>query len=217
MNKPINQYIDHTLLKPDAGKEAIKTLIDEALKYDFYSVCVNGCYVALANEYLQNSNVKVAAVIGFPLGAMSTSAKLAEADDVLKNGADEIDVVINIGALKDKRYDYVENELRALSERCHKQNGLLKVIIETCLLTEEEIIKACHIVMNSGADFIKTSTGFSSGGAKIEDIRLMKKIIGDKIQIKASGGIRTREFAIELINAGADRLGCSASIAIATA
>lgn len=214
MNKPLNKYIDHTMLKPDAGEKAIINLCREALEYDFYSVCVNSCYVSLARTHLRGSDIKVSAVTGFPLGAMSSAAKLAETRDSLDNGASEIDVVINIGALKDQRYDYILSELSALAELCHSRNALLKVITETCLLTENEITEACRLVMKSGADFIKTSTGFSSGGAEVRDVRLMKKIIGNKIMIKASGGIRTLETAEAMIEAGADRLGCSASVEI---
>lgn len=214
MNKPLNKYIDHTMLKPDAGEKAIINLCREALEYDFYSVCVNSCYVSLARTHLRGSDIKVSAVAGFPLGAMSSAAKLAETRDSLDNGASEIDVVINIGALKDQRYDYILSELSALAELCHSRNALLKVITETCLLTENEITEACRLVMKSGADFIKTSTGFSSGGAEVRDVRLMKKIIGNKIMIKASGGIRTLETAEAMIEAGADRLGCSASVEI---
>ena len=214
MNKPLNKYIDHTMLKPDAGEKAIINLCREALEYDFYSVCVNSCYVSLARTHLRGSDIKVSAVTGFPLGAMSSAAKLAETRDSLDNGASEIDVVINIGALKDQRYDYILSELSALAELCHSRNALLKVITETCLLTENEITEACRLVMKSGADFIKTSTGFSSGGAEVRDVRLMKKIIGNKIMIKASGCIRTLETAEAMIEAGADRLGCSASVEI---
>lgn len=214
MNKPLNKYIDHTMLKPDAGEKAIINLCREALEYDFYSVCVNSCYVSLARTHLRGSDIKVSAVAGFPLGAMSSAAKLAETRDSLDNGASEIDVVINIGALKDQRYDYILSELSALAELCHSRNALLKVITETCLFTENEITEACKLVMKSGADFIKTSTGFSSGGAEVRDVRLMKKIIGNKIMIKASGGIRTLETAEAMIEAGADRLGCSASVEI---
>ena len=214
MNKPLNKYIDHTMLKPDAGEKAIINLCREALEYDFYSVCVNSCYVSLARTHLRGSDIRVSAVAGFPLGAMSSAAKLAETRDSIDNGASEIDVVINIGALKDQRYDYILSELSALAELCHSRNALLKVITETCLLTENEITEACRLVMKSGADFIKTSTGFSIGGAEIIDVRLMKKIIGNKIMIKASGGIRTLETAEAMIEAGADRLGCSASVEI---
>ena len=214
MNKPLNKYIDHTMLKPDAGEKAIINLCREALEYDFYSVCVNSCYVSLARTHLRGSDIRVSAVAGFPLGAMASAAKLAETRDSIDNGASEIDVVINIGALKDQRYDYILSELSALAELCHSRNARLKVITETCLLTENEITEACRLVMKSGADFIKTSTGFSIGGAEIRDVILMKKIIGNKIMIKASGGIRTLETAEAMIEAGADRLGCSASVEI---
>lgn len=214
MKEPLNRYIDHTLLKPDANEHAIEVLCNEAVKYDFYSVCVNGCHVPFACKKLAGSNVKVACVVGFPLGAMSADVKVAEARDALVNGADEIDAVINIGALKDGYYDRILEELSSLAEICHSHNTLLKVIIETCLLTKEEIVKACELVMESGADFVKTSTGFSTGGAVAEDVKLMKKTVGDSVRIKASGGIRSLETALAMIDAGADRLGCSASVGI---
>lgn len=214
MIENLNKYIDHTLLKPEAGEKEISQLIDEAVKFNFASVCVNGCFVAEAAEKLMGTGIKVAAVVGFPLGAMSPSAKLAETHDALANGAQEIDTVINIGALKDECYDFVLSELKAQAELCHQYSAILKVIIETCLLTEDEIVKACHLVMDSGADFIKTSTGFSTGGATIDDVKQMKNIIGKNIKLKASGGIRTFDDAVKFIEAGADRLGCSASVAI---
>lgn len=214
MKESLNRYIDHTLLKPDANEQAIAALCNEAVKYDFYSVCVNGCHVPFACQQLACSDVKVACVVGFPLGAMSSDAKLAEARDALVNGADEIDAVINIGALKEGHYDRVLEELSSLADLCHRHNALLKVIIETCLLTKEEIVKACELVMESNADFVKTSTGFSTGGASAEDVKLMKKTVGDSVRIKASGGIRSIETALAMIDAGADRLGCSASVAI---
>lgn len=210
----LNKYIDHTLLKPDATSDDIEKLIDEAIKYEFASVCVNGCFVDMAAEKLFRTPVKVAAVVGFPLGAMSSPAKIAETNDCLVNGAHEIDTVLNIGALKEKCYDFVLAELKSQAELCHQYDAILKVIIETCLLTEEEIKKACELVIESNADFIKTSTGFSTGGAKVEDVKLIKEVVGKKLKIKASGGIRTLEDAQQLIEAGADRIGCSASVAI---
>lgn len=214
MIENLNKYIDHTLLKPEAGDKEFTQLIEEAIKYRFASVCVNGCFVADAVEKLFGTGVNVTAVVGFPLGAISPAAKIAETNDVLVNGANEVDTVINIGALKDGSYNFVLAELKAQAELCHQYNAYLKVIIETCLLTEEEITKACELVMESGADFIKTSTGFSTGGATIEDVKLMKSIIGKSVKLKASGGIRTLDDAIKFIEAGADRLGCSASVAI---
>lgn len=220
----INKYIDHTLLKPEATEAQIVALCDEALKYDFYSVCVNGCYVRTACKRLMESDIKVAAVVGFPLGAMSTHAKVCEAREALENGASEIDAVINVGALKDGRYDYVLRELSALSDVCHghtvaygqpsESGALLKVIIEACLLTDDEIIRACRLAVKAGADFVKTSTGFSTGGATESAVELMRDTIGGKAKIKASGGIRTLADALKFIELGADRLGCSAGVQI---
>ena len=206
----LNKYIDHTLLKPEASEEQILKLCDEALEYDFYSVCVNSCYVPLAVEKLAGSDVKVAAVAGFPLGAMSTSSKVFEAREAVEAGASEIDMVINVGALKEGRYEYVLHEIAALVDVC----PCLKVIIETCLLTDEEIVKACELAAAAGADFVKTSTGFSTGGATPEDVALMRRVVGDKAKIKASGGIKTLADAKKFIELGADRLGCSAGVQI---
>ena len=206
----LNKYIDHTLLKPEATEAQICALCDEALEYDFYSVCVNSCHVPLAVEKLSGSDVKVAAVAGFPLGAMSTSSKVFEAREAVEAGASEIDMVINVGALKEGRYEYVLHEIAALVDVC----PCLKVIIETCLLTDEEIVKACELVVQAGADFVKTSTGFSTGGATAEAVSLMRQTVGDKAKIKASGGIRTLADAKKFIELGADRLGCSAGVQI---
>jgi len=214
MTKPLNKYIDHTLLKADATGEDIAALCREAEEYDFYSVCVNGCNVSLAKSLLAESDVKVAAVAGFPLGAMSTAAKLFEISQSLTDGADEIDLVMNIGAFKSGRHEDVRNEVSAAASLCHKHNALLKLILETCLLTKDEIREACRIAVEAKADFVKTSTGFSSGGATLEDIALMREAVCGKAQIKASGGIRSYDFAKALINEGADRLGCSASVTI---
>ena len=214
MKKPFNEYIEHTLLKPDAREAEAITLFHEALEYDFYSICVDGCYLPLAWKHLIGSGIMIATVVGFPLGTMASNSKAAEAWEALDDGAEEVDVMINVGALKDKRYDYLFGEITMLAKLCHKHNALLKVIIETCLLTKDEIAYACDIVMRAGADFIKTSSGFSTGGATVEDVKLIKEIVGDKVQIKASGGIRTLDFALELIDAGADRIGCSASVPI---
>ena len=206
----LNKYIDHTLLKPEASEEQILKLCDEALEYGFYSVCVNSCHVPLAVDKLSGSDVKVAAVAGFPLGAMSTSSKVFEAREAVEAGASEIDMVINVGALKEGRYEYVLHEIAALVDVC----PCLKVIIETCLLTNEEIVKACELVVQAGADFVKTSTGFSTGGATPEAVSLMRQTVGDKAKIKASGGIRTLADAKKFIELGADRLGCSAGVQI---
>lgn len=206
----LNKYIDHTLLKPEATEEQILKLCDEALEYDFYSVCVNSCYVPLAVDKLSGSDVKVAAVAGFPLGAMSTASKVFEAREAVEAGASEIDMVINVGALKEGRYEYVLHEITALVDVC----PCLKVIIETCLLTDEEIVKACELAVEAGADFVKTSTGFSTGGATSEDIALMRETVGNKAKVKASGGIRTLADAEKFVELGADRLGCSAGVQI---
>lgn len=206
----INQYIDHTNLKADARIEDIKTLVDEAMANDFYSVCVNSSNVKLIKDY--NKDVKIAAVVGFPLGAMAKEAKVFEAKNAIENGASEIDMVINIGRLKDKEYDYVESEIREIKEAIGE--NILKVIIETCLLTDDEKVKACELSVAAGADFVKTSTGFSTGGATVSDVKLMADTVRDKAKVKASGGIHTREEALALIDAGASRIGASKSIDI---
>lgn len=206
----LNSYIDHTNLKPEAQLDDIKKLVDEAVANDFYSVCVNGTYVKDIKEY--NKDVKIAVVVGFPLGAMTTRAKAYEAKCAIEDGASEIDMVIAIGRLKDKDYDYVLDDIKAVKEAIGDKT--LKVIIETCLLTDEEKIKACELSEKAGADFVKTSTGFSTGGATVADVSLMKKTVGDKLKVKASGGIHTRDEAISLVEAGADRIGASKSIEI---
>lgn len=206
----INKYIDHTNLKADATFDQIKKLVDEAVAHDFYSVCVNSSYVKFIRDY--NKDIKITAVVGFPLGAMTKDAKVFEAKEAIRDGASEIDMVINIGRLKSEDYFYVEDEIRAIKEAIGE--NILKVIIETCLLTEDEKIKACKLALNAGADFVKTSTGFSTGGASVADINLMKEAVEGKIKVKASGGIHTREEALALIEAGADRIGASKSIDI---
>ena len=206
----LNSYIDHTNLKPEAQLDDIKKLVDEAVENDFYSVCVNGTYVKDIKEY--NKDVKIAVVVGFPLGAMATKAKAFEAKCAIEDGASEIDMVIAIGRLKDKNYDYVLDDIKAVKEAIGDKT--LKATIETCLLTDEEKIKACELSEKAGADFVKTSTGFSTGGASVADVSLMKKTVGDKLKVKASGGIHTRDEAISLVEAGADRIGASKSIEI---
>lgn len=208
----LNKLIDHTLLKPEATKAQIEKLCSEAGKYDFKSVCVNPYYVKYAKELLKGSDVLVCTVIGFPLGQNTTAIKVAETKDAIKNGADEIDMVINIGALKSKDEDYVLNEIKEIKNAC--KGKTLKVIIETCLLTDEEKITACKLSKEAGADFVKTSTGFSTHGATVEDVKLMRKTVGEDMGVKASGGIRDRETALKMVEAGATRLGVSAGVAI---
>lgn len=211
----IEDFIDHTLLKPTATITEIKKLCKEALDHKFYAVCVNGCYANLAKEHLKGSKVKVAVVIGFPLGAMNTEAKIFEAKNSVQNGADELDMVINIGWLKSGKYELVENEISKIKKAIGTK--VLKVIIETCYLTKEEKIKACELAVSAGADFVKTSTGFGGGGATLEDVKLMKDIVGYKAKIKASGGVKDRATAMKYISLGVSRIGTSSGIAIASA
>lgn len=211
----LNKYIDHTLLKATATEEDIKNLCNEAKTHQFFSVCVNSCYVSLAKAELENSNVKVCSVIGFPLGAMSTKAKVEETKQALKDGADEIDMVLNIGFLKSKNFDAVWKDIEAVKKVM--PHNTLKVILETCYLEEIEIIKASELAINSGADFIKTSTGFGTSGATLNDIKLMKSVAKKcNVKIKASGGIRDTKTAKAYIEAGAERIGTSNGIAIVT-
>lgn len=211
----LNKYIDHTLLKPDANYEMIDKLCDEAKKYNFYSVCVNGCHVKRCFENLKNTSIKVCTVVGFPLGAMTTKSKVFEAKDAMENGATEIDMVINIGAVKSKDFDFVYNDIKALVDITRKK-ALLKVIIETCLLTDEEIVEVSKLVVKAGAEFVKTSTGFSTSGANEHVVSLMKKTVLDNAKVKASGGIRDKVTALKMIELGADRLGVSAGVKIVT-
>lgn len=206
------KYFDHTILKPDATKEEVITICNEALEHNFASVCVNSYRTKLVSDTLKDSDVLVCSVVGFPLGASDTSVKVFETKRAIEDGADEIDMVINIGALKDKDYNYVENDIRMIKEAC--KDKVLKVIIETCLLTEEEKVIVCELALKANADFVKTSTGFSSAGATTKDVVLMKNIVGSNAKVKASGGIRTAEIAKEMIDAGADRLGTSATLTI---
>lgn len=206
------KLFDHTILKADATKEDVKKVCEEAMAYSFCSVCVNSYYVPYVAELLHGSDVKICTVVGFPLGAMSTRAKALEAKIAVMDGADEVDMVINIGALKDKDYDVVLEDIKAVKEACG--NALLKVIIETCLLTDEEKTKACELSKEANADFVKTSTGFSTAGAKVEDVKLMRETVGNDMGVKASGGIHDKEFANVLVEAGASRLGTSATIKI---
>ena len=202
-----NRLIDHTVLKPDTQEEAVIKLCKEALEYNFASVCVNPTFVELCAGLLKGSEVKVCTVIGFPLGANTKEVKGFEASDAVNKGAEEIDMVINIGALKDKKYDYVYEEIKYIKECC--KGKLLKVIIETCLLTDEEKVKACELSVKAGADYVKTSTGFSTGGATVNDIALMRKTVGPDLGVKASGGVRTYEDMVNMIEAGATRIGTS--------
>ncbi len=210
--KLLNTYIDHTLLKATATKKDIIKLCEEAKTHQFFSVCVNSSYVSLAKEQLQNSTVKICSVIGFPLGAASTKAKVSEAKTAIADGADEIDMVINIGLLKSKDFDGVWKDIEAVKKQL--PNSILKVILETCYLDELEIIKASELAIQSGADFIKTSTGFGTAGATINHIKLMKSVCKGCVKIKASGGIKDTKTALEYINLGVDRLGTSSGIAI---
>lgn len=208
----LNKYIDHTILKATASSADIQKLCEEAIEHEFYSVCVNGCYVADAKHLLQGTDVKVAAVVGFPLGAMTTAAKVFEAREAIENGASEIDMVINVAKLKDGEFDYVENEIRLIKEAIG--DNVLKVIIETCYLTDEEKVKACELSLVAKADFVKTSTGFGTGGATYEDVKLMKSVVGDNAKVKASGGVRDKETAQKYVDLGAERLGTSSGIEI---
>lgn len=208
----LNKYIDHTLLKPDASQEQIETLIEEAKKYDFASVCVNPTWVNFAAQALKATDVKVCTVIGFPLGANTPELKAFETSDAIQNGANEVDMVINIGALKSRNFDLVERDIRAVVEAA--KGTLVKVIIETCLLTDDEKVKVCQIAQKAGADFVKTSTGFSTGGATVADVALMRKTVGPDMGVKASGGARSYEDALAFIKAGATRIGASSGVAI---
>ncbi|WP_448904977.1 deoxyribose-phosphate aldolase [Gemella sp.] len=208
----LNKYIDHTILKATASSSDVQKLCEEAIEHKFYSVCVNGCYVADAKHLLQGTDVKVAAVVGFPLGAMTTAAKVFEAKEAVENGASEIDMVINVAKLKDGEFDYVENEIRLIKEAIG--DNVLKVIIETCYLTDEEKVKACELSLVAKADFVKTSTGFGTGGATYEDVKLMKSVVGDNAKVKASGGVRDKETAQKYVDLGAERLGTSSGIDI---
>jgi deoxyribose-phosphate aldolase len=210
------RMIDHTMLKPDATKEEITTLCEEAKKYTFASVCVNPSYVPLCSKLLSGTTVKVCTVIGFPLGATTTATKRAEAEEVLNEGAQEVDMVINIGKLKAGDYKYVFNDINQVVLAAKRKNAVTKVIIETSLLTDEEKVKACLISKEAKSDFVKTSTGFSTGGATAGDIALMRYVVGSSVGVKASGGVRTLEDAEEMIKSGADRIGASASVKIVT-
>lgn len=208
----LNQYIDHTLLKPEATKDQIIRLCEEAKAHRFKSVCVNPANIDLAKEILADSDVLVCTVVGFPLGANTVEVKVFETKDAITRGADEIDMVINIGKAKEHDYDYIEDEIRQVVQAA--EGKTVKVIIETALLTDEEKVQVCLAAKRAGAHFVKTSTGFSIGGATVEDVKLMKDTVGDEVEVKASGGVRSREDAIKMIDAGATRIGTSSGVKI---
>ena len=210
--KPLNKYIDHTLLKPVATPQDIITLCEEAVQYDFFSVCVNSCYVRLAKEHIKKSDVAVCSVVGFPLGAMHTNAKVFEAKQAINNGASEIDMVLNIGHLKSGYYQLVLEDIKKVKDAIGK--NVLKVILEISELTNDEIVKACELCLEANADFVKTSTGFSSSGATIEATKLMLEKVNGKAKVKVSGGIRDYETAKKYIDLGADRIGTSSGVNI---
>lgn len=210
--KPLNKYIDHTLLKAVATKSDIIQLCEEAKQYNFFSVCVNSAFVPLANKFLAHEEVSICSVVGFPLGAMDSDSKAFEAKTAIANGADEIDMVINVGLLKSRDYNAVLEDI--VKVKTAIGDKVLKVILETCYLTKDEIVKACELCVEAKADFVKTSTGFGTGGATLADVKIMKKTVKDQAKVKASGGIRDYETAMHFIDLGVDRLGVSAGIAI---
>lgn len=214
-NMDLGKYIDHTVLKPDANEEDVIKMCEEAIQYAFASVCINPSYVKLVSEKLGGTHVKTCTVIGFPLGATPKEVKVFETRTAIANGAEEIDMVINIGALKSGSYHIIEEEIKAVVHEA-KGKAHVKVIIETCLLTDEEKEKACVLSVNAGADFVKTSTGFSSGGATLDDVKLMKQVVAGQAKVKASGGVRDYKTALAMIEAGADRIGTSSGIKIVT-
>jgi deoxyribose-phosphate aldolase len=212
--RSVAQTIDHTLLKTEARAEQIITLCDEAVRYGFFSVCIQPVYVGLASKHLRGTNVKVATVCGFPQGTTLTTVKAFEAEQCVKLGAHEVDMVIHVGALKSGNFADVERDIRAVADATHAGGALLKVIIENCLLTRDEKIKACELSLAAGAEYVKTSTGMSTGGATSDDVALMRSIVGARAGVKAAGGIRTAADALAMLDAGASRLGASASITI---
>ncbi|WP_265588768.1 deoxyribose-phosphate aldolase [Terrisporobacter petrolearius] len=215
MKQNIANMIDHTVLKAFSSKEDVIKVCKEAKEHGFFSVCINPTHIELAKQELEGSKVKVCTVIGFPLGANTSEVKAFETKDSISKGAHEVDMVINIGALKDKNYDLVYKDIKAVVDAANKE-ALVKVIIETCYLTDEEKKIACELSVKAGADYVKTSTGFGTGGSTPEDIKLMRDVVGPNVGVKASGGVRTTEDAIKVIDAGASRIGASASISIAT-
>jgi deoxyribose-phosphate aldolase len=212
--KGLAAMIDHTLLKPEATPEEVERLCNEAVEFGFASVCINPGHVTLAREKLRGSNIKICSVIGFPLGATTTRSKVCEAEEAISNGAQEIDMVISIGRLKSRDFTFVEGDIRSVVEAAHSRSAIAKVIIETCLLTDEEKERACLLAKNASADFVKTSTGFSKGGATVADVALMRRVVGNKMGVKASGGIRSYEDAIRMIESGATRIGTSSGVKI---
>ncbi|TVX92673.1 deoxyribose-phosphate aldolase [Paenibacillus agilis] len=218
MNQQLANMIDHTLLKPNVQDEQIVELCKEAREYQFASVCVEPCYVSLAAEQLKDSGVEICTVIGFPLGANTLATKVFEAKDAIANGATEIDYVLSISDVLNGRWEQVEREMRAFTELRDEANAgvIVKVILETCYLTDAQVVEACRLARETGLDFVKTSTGFGTGGATVDHIRMMRETVGDACGVKASGGIRTREDALAMVEAGASRIGASASVAIVT-
>lgn len=208
------KFIDHTLLKPETTKQQIGDLCAEAKKYGFASVCINPCYVSLCARLLKDTKVKVCTVIGFPLGATTTAVKVVEAEHAIKDGAQELDMVINVGMLRSREHAYVEDDIFAVVSVARRGEALIKVILEAALLTDEEKVKACLLAKRAGADFVKTSTGFSKGGATVGDVILMRRVVGSAMGVKAAGGVRSREEALAMVASGADRIGASASVKI---
>ncbi|MDY5738347.1 MAG: deoxyribose-phosphate aldolase [Anaerovoracaceae bacterium] len=214
MAKPLNKYLDNTILKPEATPAQVEKLCKEAKEYDFFSVCVNSAYVEMATKLLQGTDVKTCAVVGFPLGACTTASKAFETSEACRLGAGEIDMVLNVGMMKAKDYDYIVADIKAVVDAAAEYDAIVKVILETCLLTDDEIVEACKLSEKAGAHFVKTSTGFNSAGATKEHVALMKKTVGDRLQVKASGGIRDYDTVKAMIDAGADRIGASAGVQI---
>ncbi|MCT4660235.1 MAG: deoxyribose-phosphate aldolase [Tissierellales bacterium] len=211
----VAKMIDHTILKADTTKAMVEKVCEEAREYNFASVCVNSCYAELVTKLLKGTDIKTCCVVGFPLGAMTSDSKACETEKAIANGANEIDMVINVGALKDADYDFVRNDIKAVVKAAEGK-ALVKVILENCLLTDEQKVKACELSKEAGADFVKTSTGFSTGGATVADVKLMRKTVGPDMGVKASGGVRTLEDLMKMKEAGASRVGASASVAIVT-
>lgn len=216
LTKPLSKYIDHTILKPEATKDEVLQIINEAKEYNFASVCINPYWVQLAAKNLRGTDINVCTVIGFPLGATSTFAKVSETSEAIKDGATEIDMVQNIGALLSGDEQTVREDIKAVALAAHAGDAILKVILENAFLTDTQIIKACEIAVEAGADYVKTSTGFAKSGAKVADVKLMRETVGPKVGVKAAGGIHTKAEALAMIEAGATRIGASAGIQIVT-